>query len=155
MNLPEYPGIRIRKTQNGKYEVFDVLRQRYIALTPEEWVRQHFVHYLTEHLGYPAALMANEVELTVGEKRLRCDSVLYSSSRLPLMIMEYKAESVPLTGKVVNQILSYNTLLHAPYLVISNGQEHLCLHFSHERYEWETLAFIPTYENLIYDCSCK
>ena len=70
MDLPEYESIRLRKTANGKHEVLDVLRQRFVALTPEEWVRQHFVHFLVSHKGYPAALMANEVELTVGGKRL-------------------------------------------------------------------------------------
>ena len=68
MNLPEYKDIRLRKTLNGKHEVFDILRHRYIALTPEEWVRQHFVNYLITKKGYPGALLANEVELRVGDK---------------------------------------------------------------------------------------
>lgn len=148
MNLPEYESIRLRKTANGKHEVLDVLRQRFVALTPEEWVRQHFVHFLVSHKGYPAALMANEVELTVGGKRLRCDSVLFDKERRPRMIIEYKAESIPLTDKVLTQVATYNMLLHVDYLMVSNGNTHLCLHYNHGKRKWEFLPGIPQYSEL-------
>lgn len=70
----------------GKAKILDVLRRRYVALTPEEWVRQHFVHYLIEHKHYPAALLANEVRLTIGDKSVRADSVLYDASLHARMI---------------------------------------------------------------------
>ena len=105
MNLPEYKDIKIRKTQNGKYEVLDILRHRFVSLTPEEWVRQHFVNFLVTERQYPAALMANEIEICVGDKRLRCDSVLFDRGGKPLMIMEYKAESVTLTADVLRHII--------------------------------------------------
>ena len=148
MNLPEYKDIRIRKTENGRLEVLDVLRQKFVTLTPEEWVRQHFVNYLTEHLGYPKALMANEVELTVGDKHLRCDSVLFSQDRQPQMIMEYKAESIVLTQKVITQITTYNMLLHVRYLLVSNGNQHVCLHLHEASNQWEYLKEIPHYTQL-------
>ncbi len=148
MNLPEYENIRLRKTQDGRHEVLDILRRRFVTLTPEEWVRQHFVNFLICHKGYPAALMANEVELTVGGKRLRCDSVLFDKERRPRMIMEYKAESVTLTDKVLTQIATYNMLLHVEYLVVSNGNTHLCLYYSHDRAKWEFMPDIPRYEEL-------
>ena len=148
MNLPEYESIRLRKTANGKHEVLDVLRQRFVALTPEEWVRQHFVHFLVSHKGYTAALMANEVELTVGGKRLRCDSVLFDKERRPRMIIEYKAESIPLTDKVLTQVATYNMLLHVDYLMVSNGNTHLCLHYNHGKRKWEFLPGIPQYSEL-------
>ena len=148
MNLPEYESIRLRKTANGKHEVLDVLRQRFVALTPEEWVRQHFVHFLVSHKGYPAALMANEVELTVGGKRLRCDSVLFDKERRPRMIIEYKAESIPLTDKVLTQVATYNMLLHVDYLMVSNGNTHLCLHYNNGKRKWEFLPGIPQYSEL-------
>ena len=76
LNLPTY---EIKIAQRGnKQLIFDFLRRKYVALTPEEWVRQHFVHYLIEHKGYPAGLIGNEVELNVGEKKLRCDTILYN-----------------------------------------------------------------------------
>lgn len=148
MNLPEYKNIRIRKTQDGRHEVLDILRRRFVTLTPEEWVRQHFVNFLICHKGYPAALMANEVELTVGGKRLRCDSVLFDKERRPRMIMEYKAESVTLTDKVLTQIATYNMLLHVNYLTVSNGNTHLCLHYNHHLGKWEQLPDIPPYKAL-------
>ena len=73
INLPPYE-IKWRE-QSGRRQIFDSLRRRYVALTPEEWVRQHFVHFLMEHKGYPKGLLANEVELRVGEKKLRCDTL--------------------------------------------------------------------------------
>ena len=74
INLPSYQ-IKLGE-KDGKRTIFDILRQKYVALTPEEWVRQHFVHYMIMQKGYPKALLANEVELKVGNKRLRCDTLL-------------------------------------------------------------------------------
>lgn len=158
MNLPEYSSIRIRKSQPTskgspkgkyiKYEVLDILRQRFVALTPEEWVRQHFINFLITEKGYPSALLANEVELTVGDKHLRCDSVLFDSSLKPRMIMEYKAESIPITNKVLTQIATYNMLLHVSYLIVSNGNIHYCLHYNTDSSKWEYLPDIPNYNAL-------
>lgn len=134
--------------QDGKLEVLDILRHRFVALTPEEWVRQHFINFLITDKGYPAALLANEVELVVGNKRLRCDSVLYGPDRKPLMVMEYKAESVPITEKVVRQVTTYNMLLHVRYIIISNGLQHLCLFFDKEEGTWHPVSTIPDYEQV-------
>ena len=126
LNLPPFE-IKLRGTK-AQPQIFDILRKKYIALTPEEWVRQHFVHFLVEHKGYPAALMANEIQLKVGEKTLRADSVLYSRDLKPRMIIEYKAPHIPITQKVFDQISIYNMLLHVDYLVVSNGLQHyICL----------------------------
>ena len=119
LNLPPYQ-IRVREV-NGRKQIFDVLRRKYIALTPEEWVRQHFIHYLIEHKSYPVTLLANEVPLQVGEKKVRADSVLYDNQLRPRMIIEYKAPTIPLTQKVFEQISVYNLLLHVDYLIVSNG----------------------------------
>ena len=89
LNLPPYQ-LRVRET-NGRKQILDILRRKYVALTPEEWVRQHFIHYLIDHKGYPAPLLANEVPLQVGEKKVRADSVLYDNQLRPRMIIEYKA----------------------------------------------------------------
>lgn len=106
--------------------ILDILRHRYVALTPEEWVRQNFVHYLISELHYPSGLLANEVSLPVGTKRLRADSVLYDRDMHPRMIIEYKAPSVKITPKVLEQVATYNLLLHVDYLVMSNGLTHYC-----------------------------
>lgn len=147
LNLPKY-GIKIAN-ENGHQTIFDVLRRKYVALTPEEWVRQHFVHYLIEHKGYPQALMANEIQLAIGNKKLRCDSVLYDRSLKPRMIIEYKAPTVNITQKVFDQITIYNMLLHVDYLVVSNGIKHYCCRMDYENQKYLFLDDIPNYQEII------
>lgn len=149
LNLPPYPA-RVTEDQ-GKAKILDVLRRRYVALTPEEWVRQHFVHYLIEHKGYPAALMANEMSLSIGNKKLRADSVLYNRHLQPRMIMEYKAPTVEITQKVFEQIAAYNLLLHVDYLVVSNGLQHYCCRIDYDKRTYDFLHDIPTYESIADD----
>ena len=147
LNLPKY-GIKI-KNDKGHQSIFDVLRRKYVALTPEEWVRQHFVHFLIEHKGYPKALMANEIQLAIGNKKLRCDSVLYGRTLKPRMIIEYKAPTVSITQKVFDQITIYNMLLHVDYLVVSNGIKHYCCRMDYANQKYLFLEDIPDYQNLL------
>ena len=128
--------------------MLDVLRRRYVALTPEEWVRQHFVHFLIEHKGYPKGLLANEVELRVGDKRLRCDTLLYNKAMQPQMIVEYKAPDISITQRVFDQISSYNLLLHVDYLIVSNGRQHYCCRMDYERQAYTFLQDIPDYDQM-------
>lgn len=146
LNLPPYP-INV-KSQNQRRMILDTQRRKFVALTPEEWVRQHFVHYLTNHLGYPGTLLANEVGLQCGEKRLRCDSVLFYSNGKARMIMEYKAPTVAITQKAFDQITAYNLLLHVDYLVVSNGIEHYCCKMDYEHQTYTFLNEIPHYDAL-------
>ena len=147
LNLPPFE-IKLRGTK-AQPQIFDILRKKYIALTPEEWVRQHFVHFLVEHKGYPAALMANEIQLKVGEKTLRADSVLYSRDLKPRMIIEYKAPHIPITQKVFDQISIYNMLLHVDYLVVSNGLQHYICKMDYNDKTYLFLEDIPDYEELL------
>ena len=147
LNLPKY-GIKIAN-ENGHLTIFDVLRRKYVALTPEEWVRQHFVHYLIGHKGYPQTLMANEIQLAIGNKKLRCDSVLYDRSLNPRMIIEYKAPTVNITQKVFDQITVYNMLLHVDYLVVSNGIKHYCCQMDYDNQKYLFLEDIPDYQEII------
>ena len=147
LNLPKY-GIKIAN-KNGHQTIFDVLRRKYVALTPEEWVRQHFVNYLIGHKGYPQTLMANEIQLAIGNKKLRCDSVLYDRSLKPRMIIEYKAPTVNITQKVFDQITVYNMLLHVDYLVVSNGIKHYCCQMDYDNQKYLFLEDIPDYQEII------
>lgn len=149
LNLPTY-DCQLRH-ENDKTYIYDVLRRRYVALTPEEWVRQHFVHYMVQHLGYPAALMANEVELRCGSKRLRCDTLLYSPTLQPRMIVEYKSPRVRITRRVFDQIAAYNLLLHVDYLVVSNGMEHYCMRMDYDNQKYLPLGEFPKYKNILQD----
>ena len=143
LNLPEYDA-KIRES-DGRKQIFDFLRRKYVALTPEEWVRQHFIHYLIAQKGYPKGLLANEVELRVGDKRLRCDSVLYDKTMHPQMIIEYKAPHIQLQQKTFDQISAYNLLLHADYLIVSNGLQHYCCQMDYEHHSYCFLTEIPEY----------
>lgn len=146
LNLPP-TELRLGGTTQ-KTTIFDILRRRYVALTPEEWVRQNFIHYLIEHKGYPKELLANEVPLQVGDKSLRADSVLYDRQLNPRMILEYKAPTITITQKTFNQISAYNMLLHVDYLIISNGVNHYCCKMNYEDKKYLFLEEIPEYQNL-------
>ena len=128
--------------------IFDFLRRKYVALTPEEWVRQHFVHFLIEHKGYPKGLIGNEIELQIGAKRLRCDSILYNKMTQPQMIIEYKAPTIPIQQKVFQQISTYNLLLKVDYLIVSNGIQHYCCKMDYDNQKCLFLKDIPKYEKL-------
>lgn len=146
LNLPDFQ-VKITVT-DGKKMVFDPLRRKYVALTPEEWVRQHFVHFLIQHKGYPSGLLANEVQLTLNGTRKRCDTVLYDRTRTPRMIIEYKAPTVPITRQVFDQITRYNIVLKVDYLIVSNGLEHYCCKVDYERFCCNFLKEIPDYAML-------
>lgn len=134
--------------KEGKRTIFDVLRRKYVALTPEEWVRQHFVHFLLEHKGYPAALLANEVQVQLNGTRKRCDTVLYRRDLTARMIVEYKAPEIVITQKVFDQIMRYNMVLKVDYLIVSNGLQHYCCRMDYERNSYVFLKDIPEYLEL-------
>lgn len=147
LNLPA-ADIKITE-RDGRTAIYDFLRRRYLTLTPEEWVRQHFTHFLVEHKGFPAALLANEVSLNVGGVARRCDTVLYRrEGGLPRLIVEYKAPSVAITQQVFNQISSYNSVLHADYLIVSNGLQHYCCRIDYQKRTFRFLPDIPAYADL-------
>lgn len=146
INLPAF-DIKVSR-RNGKTFVFDILRQRYITLTPEEWVRQHFVNFLIHHRGFPQQLLANEIELHLNGMSRRCDTVLYRKDLTPRLIVEYKSPKIPITQKVFDQISRYNQVLHVDYLIISNGMEHYCCRMDYERLSYSFLRDIPFYTDL-------
>ncbi len=146
--MPVYPrlslpaaALRVKRCDDGLWRVYDRLRDKFVALTPEEWVRQHFVGYLVDSLGYPPGMLANEVSLSLNATRRRCDTVLFAppghlshdgsdgfslGNLRPLMIVEYKAPEVEITQKVFDQIARYNLVMGARLLVVSNGMRHFC-----------------------------
>lgn len=146
INLPSYP-YRLQRTPEG-IKIFDALRHKWLVLTPEEWVRQHFVAFLCNHKGYPSSLMNNEVSLELNNTRRRCDTVVFDRSGQPLVIVEYKASSVEITQKVFDQIVRYNMVLHARYLMVSNGLSHFCCRIDYDNHSYEFLKEIPRYEDL-------
>lgn len=147
LNLPPYEA-KIQQS-NGKDQIFDDLRRCYVALTPEEWVRQHFVHMLIEHKGYPATLTANEVAISLNGMNRRCDTVVYDKGLKPRAIIEYKAPSVKIDGKVFAQIARYNLVLRVDYLIVSNGLHHYCCKMDYDNNSYTFLNEIPAYTDII------
>ena len=146
LNLP--PCLLKISNDAGKYSVFDVLRKKYIALAPEGWVRQHFVHYLIEHKGFPQALLANEVQIRLNATKKRCDTVLYRRDLSARLIVEYKAPSVEITQAVFDQITRYNMALKVDYLIVTNGLQHYCCQIDYTRQAYCFLPEIPAYSEL-------
>lgn len=146
LNLPPFSADVQRR--EGKLYIWDILRQKYVRLTPEEWVRQHFTHYLVGHLGYPPNLLMNEVGLSVGKTKKRIDSILYSRQLQPQLLLEYKAPEVPINDKTLQQALRYNYSLRVPYLILSNGITHHAYHIDYEGKTYTQLTNIPTYTDL-------
>ena len=146
LNLPTFDKKIIQK--EDKYSIFDVIRRQYVALTPEEWVRQHFVHYLINHKGYPQSLMGNEVQLKLNGMSRRCDTVVYDRTLRPRVIIEYKAPSVSITQKVFEQICRYNMVLQVDYLIVSNGLTHYCCRIDYQTMKYTFLPDIPAYDEL-------
>ena len=146
LNLPSYDAKIILR--EGKYVIFDDIRLRYVALTPEEWVRQHFIHFLIEYKGYPKMLMANEILLRLNGTKKRCDTVLYRQDLSARVIVEYKAPHIKITQKVFDQIVRYNMVLRVDYLIVSNGLEHYCCKMDYEHQRYAFLADIPAYGDL-------
>lgn len=147
LNLPPF-NIKVAE-RDGHTTIYDFLRHRYLRLTPEEWVRQHFTHFLVEQKGYPTALLANEVTINVNGVARRCDSVLYKAAGgIPHMIIEYKAPHIHITQSVFQQIYSYNSVLRADYLIVSNGLQHYCCHVDYNNMRVDFLKDIPNYTDL-------
>lgn len=115
------------RNRQGHREVLDIVRRRYVALTPEEWVRQQAIHRLHFDLGYPLELMQVEGSITLNGLTRRCDIVVYDRQARPLMIVECKRENVPLTQRVIDQACRYNLVLQVPYLLLTNGPESVCM----------------------------
>ena len=143
LNLPPY-NFRIKK-ENEKLFIFDAQRKRYVSLTPEEWVRQHFIRFLVEEKKYPAAYLAIEKQLTMNGMKKRCDAILYNELAQPVMIIEFKAPNVPITQQTFDQVAVYNTKLKVDYFMISNGLEHYCCRVNTENSNYEFFSEIPTY----------
>lgn len=146
LNLPPFPA-RLEQRQ-GKPYIWDEWRNKMVRLTPEEWVRQHLMHYLVEHLGYPKQLLGTEIGLKVGTMSKRADALLYDRQLRPQMLIECKAPEVRLSDEVLMQAIRYNMTLSVPYLLLSNGLEHVVYHIDYTEQSYHNLSEIPNYRQL-------
>jgi len=138
------PAVDFRFSAEGQSkQIFDFVRKKFVSLTPEEWVRQHFLHFMVNEKKYPASLMGVEMMVRVNELSQRADIVVYNNEGKPWMIVECKKTDVALTQETFYQIARYNLKLQVPYMVITNGQEHYCLFFNGKEFEY--LDDLPIY----------
>ncbi len=147
LNLPK---IQAKISQEGgKAMIFDVVRKKFIVLTPEEWVRQHFSHYLINYLKYPRALMKIESGLTYNKMSKRSDIIVYGQSTQPHILIECKSHTIKLTQKTLEQVSVYNQSIKAPYLAVTNGINHIFYHIDFENATANQIESLPAYQPVI------
>ncbi|MBE7652902.1 type I restriction enzyme HsdR N-terminal domain-containing protein [Tenacibaculum finnmarkense genomovar finnmarkense] len=144
LNLPTYK-FRLKSNDNKTF-IFDNLRKKYLVLTPEEWVRQHFVQFLIEEKKYPATLIAIEKQLIINNLKKRTDIVIFSSDGTPNIIVECKAPKIKIAQDTFDQIARYNLKLNANYLIVTNGLEHYFCQLDKENETYIFLRDIPDYK---------
>lgn len=144
LNLPQYQ-FKIKQS-DFKTQIFDSVRKKYVALTPEEWVRQNFLQYMIQEKKYPASLIAVEAGLEYNQRKKRTDILVYNNSGKPYLMVECKAPDVKVTEKVFDQIARYNLVFQVNYLVVTNGLEHYCCELDYEHNTFKYLQEIPLFE---------
>ena len=147
LNLPQY-DFRIKRSSKG-FLIFDTYRRRYVALTPEEWVRQNFLRFLTEEKAYPAARFSVEQALKVNGMAKRCDAVLFDKNANACLILEFKAPHVAISQKVFDQVAVYNYQLKVRYFMLSNGLEHYACCMDELTGRYRFLPEIPSHASLL------
>jgi len=144
LNLPTY-SFKIKSSEN-KYFIFDIIRKKYMVLTPEEWVRQHIIHYLIAEKSYPISLIAVEKKVTVNKLTKRTDILVFNTKGTPHIIVECKSPSIKITQDAFDQIARYNLKLEANYLIVTNGLTHFYAYMDLEKECYVFLENIPKYE---------
>ena len=146
LNLPKY---RYKLEQRGgKLAIFDPIRKKFIVLTPEEWVRQHFINLLNNHLGFPRSLTSVETGLKYNSLSKRSDIMVLDKNLNPLVLVECKAPSVAINESTVRQLAIYNKVCEARLLVVTNGMVTYACLCKKDSQQFETLDRIPTFEDL-------
>ncbi len=143
LNLPPFE-YKLKQSESNSL-IFDALRRKYVPLTPEEWVRQHFLHYLLNQLRYPKSLISVERGTTYNRLQKRTDICIYNNLGQPHLLVECKAAYVPITQEVVKQVSTYNQVLQAKYVAITNGLQHFCWEVDFETRKYTPLQEIPLY----------
>lgn len=136
------------KSDDDKTLIFDQIRKKFIVLTPEEWVRQHFINYIITELEYPKSLISVEQGLRYNSLLKRSDIIVFGRDGSPLVLIECKAAKHRLKQNVVEQAVMYNRTIGAEYIIVTNGKESACLSLNKEKSSVEYLPHVPRYEDL-------
>ncbi|MGB5554690.1 MAG: type I restriction enzyme HsdR N-terminal domain-containing protein [Flavobacteriaceae bacterium] len=141
-----FPSYNFRfKNSENKVHIFDVIRKKFVVLQPEEWVRQHIVHYLIHDKKYPASHINVEKELKINTRSKRYDVVVFNANGAIRILVECKAPEIQINQTTFDQIARYNMSLKAEYLMISNGLRHYCCQMDHENEKYIFLNQIPEF----------
>ncbi len=143
LNFPAY-NFKVKTEENTNY-VFDIIRKKYVVLTPEEWVRQHLLWYLIHEKGYPASLVAIEKGMEINGLKKRFDLLIFDNTGKPTLLAECKAPEIKLTQKVFEQIANYNRKFKVKKLVITNGLQHLMCVYTDDFSSYEFVKEIAHY----------
>lgn len=143
LNLPEFE-YRLKRA-DGKVWIFDGIRKKFIVLTPEEWVRQHFVHYLLTTRKYPRSLIKVEGGLQYNQLQKRTDIVVFNRQGAPWMVVECKSPSLKVSEATLAQASLYNSTLRAPYITVTNGLSHLCAHIDWQERRSTLIDDMPSF----------
>lgn len=144
LNLPTY---QFKMKQVGvRTQIFDGIRKKYVALTPEEWVRQNFLQYLIHEKKFPASLISVEAGLKYNQLQKRMDVLVYDKQGSPYLMIECKAPEVKITQDVFDQIARYNMVFKVKYLVVTNGIHHFCCIMDYEKQSYLYLEQVPVFE---------
>jgi hypothetical protein len=146
LNLPTY-SFKL-KSEGGRNLIYDEIRRKFVALTPEEWVRQNFIRYLISERSYPAALIALEKQFEYNRMEKRSDILVYNRRGIPVLMVECKAPGIKVNQNVFDQIALYNLKFNVPYLVVTNGINHYCCKYLKEQGRYQFLEEIPDYQVL-------
>jgi len=147
MNLPvlNFPVVEFRFKENAKntLQLFDIIRKKFVDITPEEWVRQHLIHYLINEKGVPSSMISVEKQLLLNNTKRRTDVVVFNNNLKPLLIVECKAPQIEINQLTINQALRYNLQLNVPNVYLSNGINHVFIRMNEE--DAEVIKDIPNY----------
>ncbi|MCK5766487.1 MAG: type I restriction enzyme HsdR N-terminal domain-containing protein [Bacteroidales bacterium] len=146
LNLPSYE-FRLKK-DDGQVRIFDEVRKKYVALTPEEWVRQHFIMYLINQKQVPAGLIILEKKLIMNKMSRRPDILIHNRQGEAVMIVECKAPEVNISQDTFDQVARYNSVLSVQYLVVTNGLQHFCCQMDYKGNTYRFLEDIPEYNEM-------
>jgi hypothetical protein len=146
LNFPEYQ-FRITE-KNGKLSIFDPVRKKYVVFTPEEWVRQHVIQYLVNEKQIPLSLITVEAEFQLFKTRKRFDITVSDRNGRPLLLVECKAPSVPVTQEVMDQAVRYNFAMQVGFLMLTNGLKHIFCHIEAGEVSYKLIAELPDFQEL-------
>lgn len=146
LNFPNFE-FKFKADEKGN-QIFDPIRRKYISLTPEEWVRQHVLAYLSGALGYPSGLLSVEKSIQLNGMQKRYDVVAYNREGEPVLVVECKAPGVKITQETFDQVARYNLVLKVEHLLVTNGISHIACKIDAPNNTYKFLDKLPPFSEI-------